>query len=287
MSEETSIFKDLLNHFQAESDKISNILSETAIHDNRSDLGDIRENLLMDVLKRYIPSKFNIEKGGFLFDIEGNKSKQLDILITTEHTLKFLHTVEENSKTFNCIEGCVAVISMKTNLNKSDLNDSILNLDSIPKIKKFAKHPIYTNIDELVKELPLKIIFALRGSDYKTTWKNLHEILEENNITAEQSPDFIVINNEFTIAKRRKAYSAITQKGLNTTPIGNYVGYTKANTDFVGGRALVSIFSEIQRLGNITKEAVFEFGLYMNKIKDADETWEFGYYKDYVKDGKK
>jgi len=197
-------------------------------------------------------------------------------MITTDFTLKFRHTSDgsSSSKTFNCIEGCVAVISMKTNLTKSELEESIMNLYSIPTIKKFEKHHIINNLAELMKPLPLKIIFAFDGTEYKTTGNNLVKILKDRNIPMEQKPDFVIINDKSVFMKRREGHSLISSD--STQKIGEYVGFSNEHTKFVGGRTLVTLLSDIQQIGNVAKEADLHFGQYMNKIKLADDTWTLG-----------
>ena len=55
-----------------------------SIFPNPTDVGTSRELAYADFLRQHAPSKCNVFSGGFLFDVEGNESKQPDILITTD-----------------------------------------------------------------------------------------------------------------------------------------------------------------------------------------------------------
>jgi len=102
---------------------------------------------------------WNIPRG-FLFDSNGNKSNQIDLIITNDSTLQLRVSVNQNSKMHTCLEGCLCSISIKTNLIKNELFEAIDNLVSIPTDKKYSYVNEFTNTKELLSKVPLKIIFA-------------------------------------------------------------------------------------------------------------------------------
>jgi len=247
------------------------LLPQTKIHKNRPDKGDLREDELKDCLERYIPKKFTISKGGFIFDSNGNQSNQIDLLITTDYTLQFQHGKNMNRKSFNCVEGCLCAISIKSKLTKKDLYNAMENLGSIPTTKKFQKNPAYDNLDELLKPLPLKVIFGFDGISYEKIKKYVDEYFIQNKIPSEKKPHFIIVNNKSILQMGGRG---MMNAAGNPISEGKYLGYSLKHTKYVGGRSLISLLTEIQRLGNITKEANFHFGVYLNKLKLADKTWK-------------
>ena len=67
--------------------------------------------------------------GGFIFDSTGSKSRQIDLMVCNDQTFQFKKSGNDNKiKSFNCVEGCFAVISVKSFLNKVALIDSLQNL---------------------------------------------------------------------------------------------------------------------------------------------------------------
>jgi hypothetical protein len=74
--------KDLTTHFQNQADRLDR--EKETILENRPDIGDLREDVLLDFLKRHLPKRCVPIKGGFIFDHKGNRSSQIDIIITNE-----------------------------------------------------------------------------------------------------------------------------------------------------------------------------------------------------------
>lgn len=85
----------------------------SAIYPNPSDKGFFRESIYSEFLKNHLPSSCNIVLGGFLFDFEGKESKQLDIIVTTSTCLRYRLPTESVIKEFACIEGSLAIVSVK------------------------------------------------------------------------------------------------------------------------------------------------------------------------------
>jgi hypothetical protein len=89
---------------------------------NTTDSGQSKEARIRDILRLHIPKSANIDLGGFLFDLEGNESKQLNLIITDSSSLRYdFHNRDGGGKAFACVDGCIGVISSKTNLNKAEI----------------------------------------------------------------------------------------------------------------------------------------------------------------------
>ena len=91
-------------------------------------------------------------KGGFIFDSLGNESKQIDLIIINDATVQFdqFSGVEKGGKSFSIIEGCYGAFSIKTNLTKDELFNSLDNFDSIPTMPKLEVNPMLKK-KEIVK----------------------------------------------------------------------------------------------------------------------------------------
>ena len=106
--------------------------SAASVFPNTVDIGSARERVYAEVLRTHLPSSCNVAFGGFLFDQEGSESKQIDILITNESSLRFDFHKGGTGKSFACIDGCVGVVSVKSKLDSYQLTDSLSNIASIP-----------------------------------------------------------------------------------------------------------------------------------------------------------
>jgi hypothetical protein len=124
----------IISHFQTESETIASLARGKIIYANDSDKGTSREDILLDFIDRHLPNRFKIIKGGLIFDSRGNESNQIDLIITNDLTLQFSEFAGHRfGKSFNCLEGCIAVISVKSRLDKDGIIDSL---------KKYKFNPI-------------------------------------------------------------------------------------------------------------------------------------------------
>jgi hypothetical protein len=90
-------------------------------------------------------------------------------MVCNDQTFQFRISGDNNkTQAFNCVEGCYAVISVKSFLNKSALIDSLQNLASVSTIKKIKINPLVTNSQDLINQMPLRIIFAYGGDNMES-----------------------------------------------------------------------------------------------------------------------
>ena len=71
--EHSNFFIDLIEYYKNKANSIQSQAREVSIHDNRSDIGTLREDLLFDFLETHIPTRCNVIKGGFVFDSTGEQ----------------------------------------------------------------------------------------------------------------------------------------------------------------------------------------------------------------------
>src|SRR3990167_7809402 len=95
-------------YFQGIADDIANAKQISSIFPNMSDVGDIRENILLKFLQSHLPLRCAVVKGGCVFDSNANESKQIDLLVVNDSSLRFSYFDRdtENSKNLQTIEGC-------------------------------------------------------------------------------------------------------------------------------------------------------------------------------------
>ncbi len=131
---------------------------------NTTDIGMSRELAYAEFLKQHAPSKCNVFLGGFLFDDDGDESKQLDIIITTDTAPRFnFHNKDGAGKSFSPVEGTLGVVSVKSTLNKAELFDALGGIASIPPTR-----PLGNRVNALLNikkydDWPVKIIYSSKG----------------------------------------------------------------------------------------------------------------------------
>jgi hypothetical protein len=263
MEENPDFFVELADYFQTEAEKLEAAMKSANIYNNPSDKGTIREDLLYEFLKNHIPLRCTVTKGGFVFDCLGNKSKQIDIIITNDQTLQFKETSEDKSRQFNCVEGCYAVISVKTRLDKRELFESLDNLASVSSHKELTINPFIQGGSELIRRMPQRIIFAYRGDDADTVNKNCAEYYKTRKF-GEQSPDMIIVNNKYYFFKTGDQGLTVDGTRLNPNMYGLYRG-----PNYAGAGSLSHLISRIQAVSSMSPHMQINLQAYTNAIDKA------------------
>lgn len=222
----------------------------------------MREDTLLDFLNRHTPKRCASIKGGFIFDHLGNRSKQIDIIITSDSTLQFRSTLSNTyGKSFNCIEGCYAAISVKTKLTKNALVDCLDNLSSIPLLTNIKPSPLVDNFDKFIKQVPLKVIFAFDGDSVDNIKTHMEEYLNNSNPSPEKLPDFIIVNKKYYVWK----VGPDGQKDLLNQIAFDYGNYVfEHNYAGVGALALLHLLAHIQKISNLSIVSMINFNEYVD-----------------------
>ena len=171
---------------------------------NASDIGSSREKIYAEMLRQHIPSSCNVLFGGFLFDQEGKESKQIDIIITNDSSIQynFLNSVD-NGKSFACIDGTIAIVSVKSSLDKKELTDALNNIASIP-----DQQPLTNDRYSLgwkirgFDDWPCKIIYASDGIKRDSLMTHLNTFYEENpSIPQNKRPNIIHVLGKYLVVR--------------------------------------------------------------------------------------
>ncbi|MCG2786514.1 MAG: hypothetical protein L6461_15590 [Anaerolineae bacterium] len=110
-------------------------LSQNLIH-HPGELGTGREEIVRDFLRKYLPKKFDVATG-FVFDIHGNTSKQVDVIVY-EVSTNPVFEVSGGKKLFPC-ESVVCVGEIKSVLtSKQDIQKAFENLRSVKELDRGA-----------------------------------------------------------------------------------------------------------------------------------------------------
>ena len=108
-------FERLKTYFSKVGEVLKGQADVASIFPNTTDIGISRERIYAEVLRQHLPKSCTVSFGGFLFDMEGNESKQIDLIVLNDTSPQFnFHNPSGQGKAFACIDGCVAVASINT-----------------------------------------------------------------------------------------------------------------------------------------------------------------------------
>ena len=232
-----------------------------SIFPNPTDKGITRENIYLKFLEQHLPSGCNIFTGGFLFNLNGQESKQIDIIITSDSSIRFNFFSNGHGKSFACIEGTIAIASIKSNLTPQELEKALDNLASIPDKEPLEGHcsPVIT-IPEY-DDWPFKIIFATRGSTLDLLYKTVNEFYKKNpDIPMNRRPNLIHIAGKGCII--RAPHQGMTDSsGTRIEP--NLFAYIEDEVDVA---ALMIAQQRIQMWATASRHIFFDYSKLLKKI---------------------
>lgn len=172
-----------------------------SIFPNTTDIGMAREKIYAEFLRLHAPSKCNVFLGGFLFDMAGNESRQLDVIITTDTTPQFnFHNRDGSGKAFSPVEGTLGVVSIKSTLNKNELEDALLGIASIP-LTSSLDDRTSANINNY-DDWPYKILYASDGISAESLLTHLTNFYAlHSDIPLYRRPHIIHVAGKYTFIR--------------------------------------------------------------------------------------
>lgn len=101
------------------------------------ELGTDREEIVRSFLRAYLPKRFDVSTG-FIFDADGEMSKQIDIIIADSLVCARFETAG-GTRYYPC-EAVVAVGQIKSSLTSvAKLHDALANLESVKALDRSAR----------------------------------------------------------------------------------------------------------------------------------------------------
>ena len=178
----------------------------STIFPNTTDNGQSKERVFGDIIKQHAPASCSVFQGGFLFNLDGGESNQVDLIVTDNSSLKFDMFIRNGEgKAFACIDGAIAAISVKSQLSKHDLFDALQNIASIPQSTPLGSHNAdpHVAMDGMDDGL-LKVIVALDGVKHETAKQHLNEFFTAHpSIPLNRRPNYIWVVGKYCWVKLR------------------------------------------------------------------------------------
>jgi hypothetical protein len=194
------IYQRLWNYYSAVGDVLAGKSAMASIFPNTTDIGMRREWAYAEFLRNHLPSICDVFFGGFFFSVTGNESKQMDVIVTSNLSQRYF--VPDYGKSFTCIEGAIAAVCLKSNLNKNELEDSLLNIASIPDFMRSTATEFESCTKQNYDNLPVKIIYAPNGIKGQSLFAALIEFYETHpEIPHRLRPDIIHVNQQYVFIK--------------------------------------------------------------------------------------
>jgi len=257
----TPFFERLKEYFSRVGEILKGKAELASIFPNAPDIGTSRERVYAEVLRQHLPNSCTVSFGGFLFDMEGNESKQIDLIILNDVSLQFnFHNPDGQGKAFACIDGCIAVVSIKSTLDRDKLIDALDNIASLPnKVPLEGRHNPLLKIKGY-EDWPYKIVYATDGVTLDTTIKTLNEYYEAHeDIPYYKRPNIIHVCGKYNII--RVGENSTTSDGSEIEK-NTYWGQPDTSDSY----ALLATVCNIQANLSVSKNLFYNYSELVNKL---------------------
>jgi len=255
-------YERLKNYFAEVGQVLRGEANSASIFPNSTDIGVSRERIYAEFLRLHLPSSCNVLFGGFLFNQAGDVSKQIDLLVTNDSSLQFnFHNKDGGGKSFACVDGCIAVVSLKSTLNSAQLYDALDNIASIP-----DKEPLGGELAPLLSpkhynDWPYKIIYASDGNSLAQTMKALENFyLEHPDIPVSKRPNLIHVLGKYFIQRILPGGESAMDGSFLAE--NNFYGYVEPTDVYALFRTIV----EIQGATTVSGQIMYKYNKMISRL---------------------
>jgi hypothetical protein len=197
-------------------------------------------------------------------------SKQLDIIVINDVTPRFSPNREESAKSFAPIEGTLGVVSIKSYLDRDQLEDCLSGIASIPNTMPLdGRHSILLQINNY-EDWPIKIIFAYDGISHKTILHHINSYYQSNSqIPNFRKPNLIHVAGKYVLVKGNNDLFSFNPITREKTPIpdGTFAAFD-TRPDLQAIARTIEIFQE---RADISSHIHFNYRKIINRACGIDD----------------
>lgn len=162
-----------------------------------SSLGNAREIFIKEFLKRHLSKWLYFSKGEVINRADDQNTVEQDLVIYRPDMPHF--QVSKDSEIF-FIEGVLATIEVKTKIDKRQLKRAMKSIAEIKSKPRMKHEDMFKRNNGISQDLRC-IIFAYDGIKAQSLNKAFNEIIKEENIKSNETPDFICVLGKYVVIK--------------------------------------------------------------------------------------
>ena len=258
------VFNQIKDHFASVARELSSRATQAGILTNPTGVGEQREEVYRSFLERHVPKMCDTFLGGYVFDLKGNCSKQVDIIVAGGNTPRF--GLSGGNRFVAPMEGTIAVIEVKSKLDKHTLQDGLNHCFSIPQMPDpEGIAPPFLRVDEEAwADTPYKVIFAFDGIERATLEEHLVEFLKQNNDQpASRLPNIIHVLGKYAIRKVHSSQIRNNSSGDVASDIKTAYHTFSRNADVL---AMMEILNTIQHGAFVSNYLKYDYSEWYGEI---------------------
>ena len=259
------LFVDLNKHFLSVADELRAKAQQASVLSNTTNIGTEREEVYRTFLERHLPKSCDVFLGGYIFDRHGNRSKQIDVIATSGHYLRFQMS---SNRYISTLEGAIAIAEIKSNLNKEKIHESLDVCASIPTMPdpEGIIAPFLKVNKEGWQDMPFSIVFAYDGISPQLALSHINAYYNDNShIPVYRRPNVIHVLEKYVILRTTgmvKVYNRDGSVDENQPAVGEYSVFD-VNPDV---SALAWIIMDLQSKAILNSNLFIKFGDWYNNL---------------------
>lgn len=265
----TGAFPKMAEYFNGLVQELTSEARQAGFLQNPTAVGTGREEIFRRLLERHLPDNCEVFRGGYVFNVEGDTSKQIDVIATSGATPRF--EILPNLQAIAPLEGTICVAEVKTRLDKRSLTKALDNFASLPRTTdpRNALTPNITNIGEnFWWDWPYKVIFAYDAIDKETIFQYISQFYNESpEIPQECRPSLIHVLGQYIIVRwlpEMRARDATGPVSSIDTPVGQYRWFVTAS-DL---SAMAFMFSSLQKRAFLAYHMIWHYDKWIDRLLD-------------------
>ena len=262
-----NVFSDLAKYYGALAEQLASEAKQADLLRNPTAVGTDREEVYRRFLERHVPRSCEVFRGGYVFNLEGVRSRQVDVIVTAGTPPRF--EMGSGNQAIALLEGTVAVAEVKSNLNKRTLYEALDNFSELPVSADLARalNPcVKPPTPDWVREFPYKIVFASKGVEKTTLSGHLNNYYNDNpNVPQGCKPNIIHVLGSYILVRISPEMQARESDGSvaeNQPQVGKYRWFD-THSDL---SAMLFIFSKIQSNVFLAQQMIWKYNNMINPI---------------------
>ena len=199
--EPSSTFSKISDYFEATCRAmVHQRQGQRRLLDNSADIGGSVEDIYRGFLSQHVPAVCDTLQGGYVFDIEGRRSRQMDIIVHSGNTHRFK---DDSGQACATLEGTVADVEITSYLNGMKIDDELEKFAFIPPTREFrglGNRKIFRqkpDVQEWWLDTPLKVVVAFDGVSASAALERINS--------------FYAINDHIPLARRVNVLHMLNQ----------------------------------------------------------------------------
>ncbi len=271
-----SVYEDMARYFAAVSEQLKGEARQAALLENASVVGGDREEVFRRFLERHLPKGCEVFRGGYVFNFEGHRSRQADVIVTAGTTPRF--EMGSSRLAIAPIEGTACIVEVKSRLTTTELERSLNALRELPLVDNdtLRLNPRINLDAQHGWDMPYKLVFAYDGATIDTVFEHLTEYYRRNpDIQQERRPSLIHVLGKYAIYRFTTGMFVVESDGstaIGQPRAGDYFPFSR-DSDLL---AMAAMVTKIQQNLALANHMLIRYEKYPSSIADVvlNGTWK-------------